>query len=280
MYLLNILACEVEGAEKCMLGELGCIKGMLELIEYRVKSAIFDDILEVAWCNMWNMTDETPVNCKRFLEENGMVLFMKCLEQHPHKEELVRNMMGLLGNVAEVKELRSYLAQPQYVAVFTNLLRLYNDGIEVSYNAAGTLAHMASDGAEAWKIDSPSREDVLKYIVEAIERWDISAERSINYRSFLPLLRLLDVYHTPECQHWAVWALANLTSVYPNKYCELLVKEGGLEKLNNLKLDSRPYENIKVLARLVCDICCHYDSNTDVVNALQSPLEGEYSFDD
>lgn len=73
---------------------------------------------------------------------------------------------------------------------------------------------MASDGIDAWTIEKPTRKDVLKYMVQAIESWDLNAERNINYRSFGPLLRLLDVYHTPPCQHWAAWALANLTKVY------------------------------------------------------------------
>lgn len=47
----------------------------------------------------------------------------------------------------------------------------------------------------------------------AIERWDLNVERNINYRSFEPILGLVRCYETPECQHWAVWALANLTKV-------------------------------------------------------------------
>ena len=84
---------------------------------------------------------------------------------------------------------------------------------QVSYNAAGVLAHMASDGAHAWTIARPAREDVLARMVVAIERWDLSASRNINYRSFEPILRLVRVGHTPQCQHWAIWALANLTRV-------------------------------------------------------------------
>ena len=83
----------------------------------------------------------------------------------------------------------------------------------MSYNAAGVLAHMASDGPEAWTIEEPSRADVLQRMMVAIERWNLTAERNINYRSFEPILRLIKVSHTPQCQHWAVWALANLTSV-------------------------------------------------------------------
>ncbi len=53
---------------------------------------------------------------------------------------------------------------------------------KVSYNAAGVLAHIASDGAESWKIVEPKREDVLNRIVSAIDRWDLDSKRNINYR--------------------------------------------------------------------------------------------------
>ena len=30
-----------------------------------------DEVMETAWSTMWNITDETPVNCKRFLDRGG-----------------------------------------------------------------------------------------------------------------------------------------------------------------------------------------------------------------
>lgn len=122
--------------------------------------------------------------------------------------------MGLLGNVAEVKELRSYLITTEYLTVFSDLLDSRCDGIEVSYNAAGVLSHIASDGPDVWNVVEPSRSFVLTKMVLAIQRWDLASHRNINYRSFEPILHLVNVYHTPECQRWAVWALANLTKVY------------------------------------------------------------------
>lgn len=65
--------------------------------------------------------------------------------------------MGLLGNVAEVSNLRPKLMWKEFVEEFDFLLDSCRDGIEVSYNAAGVLAHMASDGQEAWTIDHPER---------------------------------------------------------------------------------------------------------------------------
>lgn len=40
------------------------------------------------------------------------------LQEFPDKQELHRNMLGLLGNVAEVKELRPQLLTSQFITVF------------------------------------------------------------------------------------------------------------------------------------------------------------------
>ncbi|XP_076664513.1 protein zer-1 homolog [Andrena cerasifolii] len=279
IFLLNSLACKVTGREKRLLGNLGCIETMLELIKYRVECDISDDVLEVAWSTMWNVTDETPINCQRFLDATGIDLFHKCVKQYPYREELLKNMMGLLGNIAEVQHLRVQLMQRQHIKFFADLLPFDSDGIEIAYNAAGILAHIASDGTEAWTIRRPVRNEVLELMVETIEHWDIFSKRNINYRSFLPLLRLLDIYHTPPCQHWAVWALANLTTVYPKKYCTLVIREGGLEKLNSLISHPKPYHRIKELAHFVVKNCCNYSINSKYMDDLQSSMDEEYGLD-
>lgn len=53
---------------------------MLWLIADRLDRELCDDVLEVAWSTMWNVTDETPSNCKKFLENKGMEFFLRCLE--------------------------------------------------------------------------------------------------------------------------------------------------------------------------------------------------------
>lgn len=46
------------------------------------------------------------------------MLYDICLQEFPDKQELHRNMLGLLGNVAEVKALRPQLLTPQFITVF------------------------------------------------------------------------------------------------------------------------------------------------------------------
>lgn len=129
---------------------------MLSLIKDRLTRSVFDDVMEVAWSTMWNVTDETAINCRRFLKGRGMEYFLKCLrvskkksgvtvytflnyvcllnllQTFPDRDELLRNMMGLLGNVAEVKSLRPKLMTQEFIEVFRNLLVSASDGIEVS----------------------------------------------------------------------------------------------------------------------------------------------------
>jgi len=131
IYLLNSLACQVDGQQKLLVGNLGAMEKMLALIRERVHQGNCDDVMETAWSCMWNVTDETPVNCKRFLDNGGMSLFLRCKRDFPDKQDLLRNMMGLLGNVAEVKDLRPYLMTKEFVEEFSNLLDSNSDGIEV-----------------------------------------------------------------------------------------------------------------------------------------------------
>ena len=131
IYLLNSLACHVNTEQKLLVGNLGAMEKMLGLIRDRVNAGNCDDVMETAWSCMWNVTDETPINCKRFLDGGGMQLFLNCKERFPESQDLLRNMMGLLGNVAEVPQLRSQLMTREFVAVFSLLLNSNSDGIEV-----------------------------------------------------------------------------------------------------------------------------------------------------
>ena len=78
---------------------------------------------------MWNVTDETPINCKRFLDGGGMRLFLQCKDKFSESNALLRNMMGLLGNVAEVKDLRPQLMTSDFVSEFLMLVDSQADGI-------------------------------------------------------------------------------------------------------------------------------------------------------
>ena len=152
--------------------------------------------------------------------------------------------------------------------IFSILLDNLTEGIEISYNSAGVLAHLVSDGDERWTKSGVTmpREHVSALIVKvfwhflmtqilsnvkATDKWDLNARRFINYRSFKPILRLLPQWHAVGAQQWAVWALANLTTTDQQKYCRFVVEEGGLELLEQLSTDPRSTDGIRELANIV-----------------------------
>uniref|UniRef100_A0A672L9H3 Protein zer-1 homolog n=1 Tax=Sinocyclocheilus grahami TaxID=75366 RepID=A0A672L9H3_SINGR len=255
VHLCNALVCQVDNDHKEAVGKMGFVKTMLNLIQKKLQDRMCDQVMEFSWSALWNITDETPDNCQMFLECNGMNLFLDCLKEFPDKQELHRNMLGLLGNVAEVKALRPQLLTKQFITVFSELLDSKADGIEVSYNACGVLSHIMFDGPEVWTMEEPRRTHVMDKMWAAIQSWDVSSRRNINYRSFEPILRLLPQSSAPVSQHWATWALYNLVSVYCDKYCPLLIKEGGVILLQKvLELESS-HQETKDMARKVMEQC-------------------------
>uniref|UniRef100_G1S778 Protein zer-1 homolog n=1 Tax=Nomascus leucogenys TaxID=61853 RepID=G1S778_NOMLE len=264
VHLCNALVCQVDNDHKEAVGKMGFVVTMLKLIQKKLLDKICDQVMEFSWSALWNITDETPDNCEMFLNFNGMKLFLDCLKEFPEKQELHRNMLGLLGNVAEVKELRPQLMTSQFISVFSNLLESKADGIEVSYNACGVLSHIMFDGPEAWGVCEPQREEVEERMWAAIQSWDINSRRNINYRSFEPILRLLPQGISPVSQHWATWALYNLVSVYPDKYCPLLIKEGGMPLLRDIIKMATARQETKEMARKVIEHCSNFkEENMD-----------------
>lgn len=52
----------------------------------------------------------------------------------------------------------------------------------MSYNACGVLSHIMFDGSEVWSMDEPQRDRVMEKMWDAIQSWDVSSRRNINYR--------------------------------------------------------------------------------------------------
>ena len=255
--LLNALAMQVGGDQKIYIGKLKAIEILIDIIRAKIEFDNCDEILEIAWSTLWNITDETPVNCERFLDCKGLTMFESCMDKFNSNKEVLKNIMGLLGNVAECKALRTRFMDERYIVRFESLLSSSIDGIECSYNACGILAHIISDGQEFWdqniikKPDSVlSREAIMAKMRWAISEWPINSTRNINYRSFEPITRLLDEHIDPAAQFWAAFALANLTRINPAKYCPMLLPFNGLEKLRKLANSSKIATYVSNLAAI------------------------------
>ena len=110
----------------------------------------------------------------------------------------------------------------------------------------------------------------------AIRRWNIDANRSINYNSLEPVLRILQNKTCPAAELWAIWALANLTNVSSqsqhsvthcrlipstylccvgSKYCPMVESEGGIPLLKEIFDDVSTEKMTRELAGRTLAIC-------------------------
>jgi hypothetical protein len=59
------------------------------------------------------------------------------------------------------------------------------------------------------------------------------------------------MFESSGSQHWAVWALANLTTTDGAKYCRYVCEEGGIGLLELVVYDESSPARVRDLAKLV-----------------------------
>ncbi|KAI1711418.1 zyg eleven-related protein 1 [Ditylenchus destructor] len=263
--ILISITLHLDQNQKIHLGLIGIIEIILELIRTKLAADTSGIVMEMCWCVLANMTDETPANCERFLTAEGMQLSSLCFSRFRSitdqtfevpaiDKEIVLNMIMLVGNIAEVKCLRNQLMDKDYLTIYTSFLYWdpnHTEGFEISYTSAYVLAYLVSEGEAAWRSVHISRRSVMETMVAVIGQWDLSTKIGFHYSSLKPIWKLLLMFGSPASVHWAVWALANLTSTYPEKYCRYVDEEGGEKLVQKLVYDIRVSAKISILARIV-----------------------------
>lgn len=112
------MACQTGHDSKVEVGISGAIHAIMQHISRKIERQVCDETVEVSWSFLWNITDETPTNCDLFLKSEGITLFWRCYKQWSNRKDLVRNMLGLVGNLAEVETLRWYLMNDDLIKIF------------------------------------------------------------------------------------------------------------------------------------------------------------------
>ncbi|KAJ1170241.1 hypothetical protein NDU88_002122 [Pleurodeles waltl] len=232
--IISILAAKLLTEQTAQLGaELFIVKQLLQIVKQKTNQNLVDTTLKFTLSALWNLTDESPTTCRHFIENQGLELFMKVLEAFPSESSIQQKILGLLNNIAEVKELHSELMWKEFIDHISRLL--HSAEVEVSYFAAGIIAHLISRGEEAWTLTTTLRDDLLQQLHSTILSWPTPECEMVAYRSFNPFFPLLGCFSTPGVQLWAVWALQHVCSKNSTRYCSMLIEEEGLHHLYRIK---------------------------------------------
>ncbi|VVC45249.1 Armadillo-type fold,Armadillo-like helical [Cinara cedri] len=261
--LINWCALGGTRIHRIYLGKSGTIKKLIVIIKTRIRQNTFEQV-ELAFETINHLTNDLPRNCKRFLDQKGLQYMFECLRTFPNKILMKQNIYCVLRNIAEIKELRGKLMKNHLIEVLFDNLRLTGDEIQIRYYAAEIIVHLASDGHKAWTIQSPTRCEVLDHMTRALQSWNLDVILDIRYRSVKTLLKIAQISHTPVCVQWAAWTLANLTRVYPEKYCSTVITEDGINIMSQVLKENyqiSQQEVIHNLAQTVINQCMSFEEN-------------------
>lgn len=98
------------------------------------------------------------------------------------------------NNIAEVKELHSELMWKDFIDHISKLL--HSVEVEVSYFAAGIIAHLISRGEQAWTLSRSQRTSLLEQLVQ---KWWWILSQSFLFLFQCLYLTILVLYFTAYC---------------------------------------------------------------------------------
>uniref|UniRef100_A0A3Q3A3C4 Zyg-11 family member, cell cycle regulator n=1 Tax=Kryptolebias marmoratus TaxID=37003 RepID=A0A3Q3A3C4_KRYMA len=250
--IISILAAKLSTEQTAQLGaELFIVKQLLHIVRQKASQSVVDATLKFTLSALWNLTDESPTTCRHFIENQGLDLFIKVLESFPNESSIQQKVLGLLNNIAEVRELHGELMVQGFLDHISALL--HSPEVEVSYFAAGILAHLTSRGEEAWTLSPSLRSSLLEQLHAVIMKWPPPECEMVAYRSFNPFFPLLECFHTPGVQLWAAWAMQHVCSKNASRYCSMLLEEGGLQQLEHVHAHPQTHSDVKLLAESILD---------------------------
>uniref|UniRef100_A0A0R3S2E1 Protein zyg-11 homolog B n=1 Tax=Elaeophora elaphi TaxID=1147741 RepID=A0A0R3S2E1_9BILA len=217
---------------------------------------------------LWNLTDESPVTCRLFVQLGGIAAAFGVLEHYQNNTNIQTKVLGLLNNIAEVRGLKKRIVHHRYVRTVLELLEsdLIPDNyaaavgnarhIDVSYFAAGILANLLDCGP--WTFE-PTSDYCNQSLIMAVKRWPKALLTMVAYRSFMPFFVLLKQDDITGAQMWAAWAIQHVCiNDKQNNYMKLLLSQGGREEFIRLANSRFAHPDAIRLAHSVLNLIKHY----------------------
>ncbi|XP_050440716.1 protein zyg-11 homolog B-like [Adelges cooleyi] len=244
--ICSILAAKISTSETSQLGSNPrYMSKLLLIVREKLSTKTVDVTMKFTLSALWNLTDESPTTCKVFINEGGLQLYMEILNTFIDDSTVETKVLGLVNNIAEVPHLRPNLFSNDIIPTLRRLLM--SQQIDVSYFAAGIIAHLAcEDGWETYSMNGKTR--VLEELRFAVKQWVPPEGEMVAYRSFQPFIGLLNSNDMPQVQLWAAWAILHVCTKNGKKYCAMLEKENGIVILQNIACN-------KSVDAEVCELC-------------------------
>ncbi|XP_022109768.1 protein zyg-11 homolog B-like [Acanthaster planci] len=258
--ICSILAAKISTEQTTLLGTKRNMQKLLQIVKQKADTLSVDITLKFTLSALWNLTDESPSTCAIFINEGGLDLFIHILEIFPDQATLQTKVLGLINNIAEVPGQRDGLLRNDFIEHCRMLLD--SKQIEVSYFAAGIIAHLLKEGPEYWTLPQALRLALQDSLLKNILAWKNPAGEMVAYRSFSPFFPLLKC-NIAEVQLWSVWAIQHVCTKNASRYCPMLVQEGGQDLLQEMVSSRHIHSEVHKVAKSVLEMVAAINSKSN-----------------
>lgn len=243
--MLNDYLIHLSSEQLLEIGRTGIVSVSLLMIQEKMHSSVLSPI-EQLWYILWNLTDECPVNCRRFISSGGLRVFNNCYHHYEGYQTMVYMMLGVVWNIAEDHSLHRHLLKRPYITICLAIVKEFsrvNANFQSCFSSSAIIVHiMASlsekpDCQRLWHKASPkiSYNKASSMILDLMQKWDITVTKSESYRTLKSLVFLCQFNKCLLAQSFAVWSVANLSSCdFANKYCSMIVRDGAIDTISQL----------------------------------------------
>ncbi|XP_045623999.2 protein zyg-11 homolog B isoform X3 [Procambarus clarkii] len=212
--ICSILAAKISTTQTALLGAKSIyMRKLLSLVQRRMEEGEVDITLKFTLSALWNLTDESPATCEVFLAEKGLNLFLQLLNVFARDAAVETKVLGLLNNIAEVSPLRGALINKHFVAQLKTLL--WSPNVDVSYFAAGIVAHLVCASEDSWNEPGISKQDLLEELVRKSGNKLGATQGGDGCISFVPALHT--TAHSPQYAPSSAVGRLGITSCHYQK---------------------------------------------------------------
>ncbi|CAL8096607.1 unnamed protein product [Orchesella dallaii] len=257
-YILYNLTRSLPKTEKESLGDIEIVEKLCAIVDDLLRNESLDQML-IFWTLLWNITDDLPSNCERFVKAKGIEICFRyvsiCLDGLAKPEsncgpvpadlhEAQIPMFALLSNLLQHSSFATKIIKPEYITNVFNLLEKEDsaDNEKLLFHTCGFLCNVVSKELSS-SLEAPTRQEILDRILHITKRLDFKKQFDYDFRYLIPLTSLLEVKDAPEIHVWVLWTLVNLTETNPNKYTSLVASDERLKKWLQTDRFNLPYEN-------------------------------------
>jgi len=221
--IVSVLACKITSKETSQLTEGREMNLLLSIAKERLPHRRIDGTLKFDLSALWNLTDESPKACHLFVDLGGLDLYVNLLCVFSEDHSIQTKVLGLLNNIAEVKDLHEKMIVDSLMQHVGELI--LSEEKSVSYFAGGIIANIVYGWKPQFKLQVSSKQELLDKLDKAINSWGTLESEIVTYRSFKPFLGLLESFELGPVQHFSLWAIHHVCTLNSERYKDLMTEE-------------------------------------------------------